>query len=587
MRTYKKKTDRGSASLDQLKKAAESVIHQKQSVRSAAKQFEVKRNTLMRFITKFKEQKENATMGYKTPRQVFSTEQEQEMNKYLLQLAAIFFGLAPRDVRRLAYDCAVEYKLKMPDAWITNKMAGKDWMTAFLKRNPRLSIRKPEATSLGRATSFNKTNIKAFFDKLGNVMDRHKFTASTIYNTDETGVSTVLKPNKIVAAKGKRNVGSMTSAERGTNVTVLTAVSASGNTIPPMFVFPRKRYKDHFISGGPPDCIGIGNASGWITDEEFYIFMKHFIKYVKPTVDYPVLLLLDNHSSHLAIKTVNLAKTSGVIMLSFPPHCTHRLQPLDVSVFGPFKKYLASAQDGWLRSNAGKTMTIYDIPKIVATALPLATTANNIINGFKKTGIFPFNADIFTESDFAPSYVTDRPEVMSDTFQVESPEISTPSASAVHVIPTTGKENVSPNINNNPVASTSRSGVYFSPETVRPFPKAGPRKQLQTARKKRRAAILTDTPEKDSLAQEQSKKQKTGIDKAKKKAIKKKVFTLSDSSSDNCEEYACLICDESYSESIPGEEWVRCHACLKWAHQKCTSGTISMYICVNCDSDID
>ncbi|KAF2897536.1 hypothetical protein ILUMI_08639 [Ignelater luminosus] len=113
-------------------------------------------------------------------------------------------------------------------------MAGKEWLTMFLKRNPELSIRKLKPTSFGRATSFNAQNVKVFFDKLAEVMDKYHFTASQIWNADETGVSTVLKPNKIVAAKGKRNVGAMTSGERGTNVTMVTAVSASGNTVPPI-----------------------------------------------------------------------------------------------------------------------------------------------------------------------------------------------------------------------------------------------------------------------------------------------------------------------------------------------------------------
>lgn len=74
----------------------------------------------------------------------------------------------------------------------------------------------------------------------------------------------------------------MTSGERGTNVTVVTAVSASENTIPPMFVFPRKNYKDHFINGILSDYIRAGNASGWVTDAKFYKFMEHFIKHVNP-----------------------------------------------------------------------------------------------------------------------------------------------------------------------------------------------------------------------------------------------------------------------------------------------------------------
>ena len=176
-------------------------------------------------------------------------------------------------------------------------------------------------------------------------MDIYKFSASQIWKIDETGVSTVVRPSKIVAAKGKRNVGAMTSRERGTNVKVVTAVSVSENTVSPMFVFPRKNYKDYCVNNGPLDCIGVGNGSGWVTDIEFNKYMQHFIKHVNPSSKYKVLLILDNHSSYLHFETLNLAKENGIVMLSFPPHCTHKLQPLDVSVFGLFKKYLSGAQD--------------------------------------------------------------------------------------------------------------------------------------------------------------------------------------------------------------------------------------------------
>lgn len=100
-------------------------------------------------------------------------------------------------------------------------------------------------------------------------------------------------------------------------------------------------------------------------------------------------------------------------MLSFPPHCTHNLQPLDVGVNGSFKTFCAKAQENWLRNNPGKTMSIYEIPGIVKHAWPLAATPNNIMNAFNKAGISPYNPEIFTDEDFAPSFVTDRP--MPDT----------------------------------------------------------------------------------------------------------------------------------------------------------------------------
>ncbi|KAK9739239.1 hypothetical protein QE152_g9187 [Popillia japonica] len=59
-------------------------------------------------------------------------------------------------------------------------------------------------------------------------------------------------------------------------------------------------------------------------------------------------------------------------------------------------------------NHPGVPMTIYDIAGVVGKAFPLALTPSNIIKGFERTGIYPFNFDIFDESEFLSSYVTDR-----------------------------------------------------------------------------------------------------------------------------------------------------------------------------------
>lgn len=43
--------------------------------------------------------------------------------------------------------------------------------------------------------------------------------------------------------------------------------------------------------------------------------------------DSPVGLVLDNRESHISVETINLCKENGVTVLTFPPHCSHRLQP--------------------------------------------------------------------------------------------------------------------------------------------------------------------------------------------------------------------------------------------------------------------
>ena len=80
-----------------------------------------------------------------------------------------------------------KFNIKMRSTWEEKKCAGSDWLNGFLKRHPSLSIRVPEPTSLARATSFNRENVKNFSDKLAEVMGRYKFTPDDIWNVDETG----------------------------------------------------------------------------------------------------------------------------------------------------------------------------------------------------------------------------------------------------------------------------------------------------------------------------------------------------------------------------------------------------------------
>ena len=135
---------------------------------------------------------------------------------------------------------------------------------------------------------------------------------------------------------------------------------------------------------------------------------------VRCTTTSPVLLLLDNHDSHLSIEVLDYAKDHGIVMLSFPPHCSHRMQPLDRTVYGPFKKHYNSTLREWMVDNPGKPAGIYNIPALVAKAFQRAMMAENITSGFRVTGIFPHNADVFPEEAFLPAQVTDRPQPDDD-----------------------------------------------------------------------------------------------------------------------------------------------------------------------------
>lgn len=85
---------------------------------------------------------------------------------------------------------------------------------------------------------------------LENIYEEHKLILQRIYNVDEAGVSTVPKSHcKILASCGKRQVGTLTSAERGKLITTILRFSADGNYMPPMFILPRKRMKAKLLDG--------------------------------------------------------------------------------------------------------------------------------------------------------------------------------------------------------------------------------------------------------------------------------------------------------------------------------------------------
>jgi len=282
---YQRKTSRAQTPPDLIRKGIEDVINCGRSIRSVAVELNMTPMTLCRYIKRAKEQGsvQAVTFGYRPPMVVFNEQQEASLVKYLTTAANIYFGLSPKDVRILAYECASAFKVKMPQSWETNMCAGPDWFSAFL--NNDLSIRTPEATSLSRATSFNRHNVNEFFTKLATVVERDNVGPYNIWNVDETGLSTVQKPRGIVALKGSKQVGSLTSGERGQHVTLCCAVSAAGNTVPPMFVFPRVKYYDHFVRDGPQGAIGVSYPSGWMTSDNFLVFLKHFTDHVKPTND--------------------------------------------------------------------------------------------------------------------------------------------------------------------------------------------------------------------------------------------------------------------------------------------------------------
>lgn len=146
----------------------------------------------------------------------------------------------------------------------------------------------------------------------------------------------------------------------------------------------------------------------------FVQYLRHFIKHTRPTEKDPVLLIVDNHSSRMSLKAVELCCKHQVVMLLLPPHSMHKMQPLDITFYSPFKTYYSQAYENWMPNHPGHAISEAQVPGLVRFAYEKSATQLK----FMETGIFPYNPDIFCGFDFAPSLIIDRPlDVVASTSQ--------------------------------------------------------------------------------------------------------------------------------------------------------------------------
>ena len=421
-------------------------------------------------------------------------------------------------------------------SWEENKLAGKEWFCSFIKKY-NISYRTPETTSLAISTAFNRYTVNKFFDNLASVMDRYKFTPNRIFNVDEAGVTTVQSPKQVLAAKGTKQIGSITSRERGELVTLVCCISATGNSISPAFIFPRIKYKNHFVHDGLTGSIGTSNKLGWINEEIYSMYLKHIVNQISCNNENRALLILDNHESHVPMASIQLAKQNGLILLTIPPHISYRLQPLDRLVFGPLKSKYNQAMDEWMRSNPGKIVIVFNIPALINKAFLAAFTPSNIQAGFKSTGIYPFCRDIFDESAFAPSELTNHSYLNQEIIETNNAQTSCQNQ----------EDNLFSTISTFNHQSNDIS--YVCPSEILSVSRAGPRKLTASGRKRGKTTILTDTPKKKQSQIHNILKKKT----IKKALLNKKRKLFHENSSDEEIELNVQdLCDESsdYSEEV-------------------------------------
>jgi hypothetical protein len=126
-----------------------------------------------------------------------------ELVKHVINIQQMFCGLTSQDIHRLPFQFADRSNIQHPFDKV-KQMAAVDWLKGFMKRHKdKITLRTPEVTNLTRAVGFNNHSVDKFTNLYRGLIEKNEFTGDRIWNIDESGLTSVHKPGRVLAKRGQ------------------------------------------------------------------------------------------------------------------------------------------------------------------------------------------------------------------------------------------------------------------------------------------------------------------------------------------------------------------------------------------------
>lgn len=316
-----------------LLKAYEAVKERKVPVKTAARQFGVPENTLRDRVKGRIDPFDFCTGGDTT-----LSREEEVLVEHLQAMSLLGYGYTNTKLQQVAGELAFDMGKKRK-----NKPMSNNWLNGFLRRwEASIKSFTPRSLDSNRARSSTPEIVSAYYYNLRQILTKYNLTDKPqhIYNLDETGLQPDHRPPNVIGPLNTKPQA--ITSPRSTTTTLIGCVNAVGNSVPPFFVFKGKRMNSDLMDGASTGARGEMSESGWSNLEIFETYLKeHFLPFARAGTDtsQPVLLIFDGHSSHVSPTLIKWAQSQNLIFFVLPAHTSHILQPLDVSIFGPFKSF--------------------------------------------------------------------------------------------------------------------------------------------------------------------------------------------------------------------------------------------------------
>lgn len=294
---------------------------------------------------------------------------------------------------------------------------GPFWVKEYLQRHKdKLRNHTPRHVDNVRYVAFNAFTVGSFFAQVSLVYQNYKIRSpSQVFNLDETGFSPGrdvigMKCSRVITEVGASAVTPKLSFNYTNRVSIIVCVCASGTSVAPGIVF--KGVREPTLSSGAMSArvtqlVKEPWSVYWRRDTasvDSYIFgrwIDRFIAAVRTDVDSNdwAVLFYDALRAHMTSTVVEKLYKEKVAVVALPAHTSDRMQPLDVSVFGPMKQYtvkhLSQRSLEMERQIPGEyKLTGIELLDAILHGYEKSITIANITSGFQKSGIWPLNAEL-------------------------------------------------------------------------------------------------------------------------------------------------------------------------------------------------
>ncbi|KAJ8110223.1 hypothetical protein OPT61_g6878 [Boeremia exigua] len=290
------------------------------------------------------------------------------------------------------------------------------WVTRFLNRNSDLLINAyttPMDSNRIHADSIDSYQL--YFELLHSKMKEYNILPRDTYNMDEKGFAIgVSGRSKRIFDKAlyqtKRFQKSLHDGNREW-VSILVSVCADGSVLPPGVIYPAagRAVQANWVAPIDPkkhDIFFTTSPTGWTNDDLGITWLEQvFERYTAPKARRRWrLLILDGHGSHVTKAFIDYCDAHKILLMIYPPHSTHTLQPLDVVCFAPLAKNYTKELDRHTQMNQGTLgINLSDFFDLFWPAWVTTFTKTLVETSFSATGIHPPNADVVLDKMKPPT----------------------------------------------------------------------------------------------------------------------------------------------------------------------------------------